>query len=78
MNTFRPLRLWQRLAFALVTLVVGAGALELVAGAMKYPDPEAMAARERVIAMQAERAQQIRALAHGEMRYAGAVTVAVR
>lgn len=78
MNAYRPIRLSQKLAFATITIVIGAGVLELVAGAMRFPDPEAMAVRERVMAMQAERAQQIRALERGEVRYAGDVTVTVR
>jgi len=78
MNAYRPIRFSQKLAAAAITFVIGAGVLELVAGAMRFPDPEAMAARERVIAMQSERAQQIRALERGEVRYAGHVTVTVR
>ena len=37
---------------------------------MAYPDPEAMAMREQVIAAQSERAQQIRMLQQGELKLA--------
>jgi hypothetical protein len=62
---------WKRkLAFATVTLAVAGGVLELVAGAMKFPDPGTVAAREQVIAAQSERAAQIRALQNGEVQFA--------
>ncbi len=70
MNAYNPTSLGKKIVIAAVTLVVGAGVLEFVAGAMTHPDPDAMAARQRVIAMEADRAQQIRALERGEIRYA--------
>lgn len=70
MNAYNPTSLGRKIVIAAVTLMVGAGVLEVVAGAMTHPDPGAMAARQRVIAMEADRAQQIRALERGEIRYA--------
>ena len=78
MNNYHPTQFRHKLVIAALTLVLGGGMLELVAGGMRFPDPETMAMRERVIAMEAERAQQIRALERGEVRYAGSVTVNVR
>ena len=63
-------KLTQKFVFAVLTIALGAGALELVAGTMKFPDPEAMAVREQVIAAQSERAYQIRALERGQVKYA--------
>lgn len=57
-------------AFALVTIAIAATALEWVAGAMRFPDPDAMAVREQVLAAQSERAQQIRTLQQGELQIA--------
>jgi hypothetical protein len=65
----------QRILFAVATIILGAGTLELVAGAMKFPDPETMAVREQVLAAQSERAYQIRTLEQGQVRIA-TVTVA--
>ncbi|MEO8751715.1 MAG: hypothetical protein ABI624_03455 [Casimicrobiaceae bacterium] len=65
----------QRILFAVATVILGTGTLELVAGAMKFPDPETMAVREQVLAAQSERAYQIRTLEQGQVRIA-TVTVA--
>lgn len=70
MNAYNPTSLGKKIVIAAVTLVVGSGVLEIVAGAMTHPDPGAIAARQHVIAMEADRAQQIRALERGEIRYA--------
>lgn len=71
MNTYHQGSKWtHRIVFAVATIAIGAGALELVAGAMKYPDPEAMAVREQVIAAQSERAYQIRTLEQGQVKFA--------
>lgn len=70
MNAYNPTSFGKKIAIAAVTFVVGAGVLEVVAGAMMHPDPGAMATRQRVIAMEADRAHQIRALERGEIRYA--------
>jgi hypothetical protein len=70
MNAYNPISWKKKAVLATVTLVVAAGVLEAVTCAMLYPDPEAMAVRERVLAAQSERAQQIRELARGEVRVA--------
>lgn len=70
MNAYRTTRWTHKLVFAAAAAAIGLGLLELVAGAMAYPDPEAMAMREQVIAAQSERAQQIRMLQQGELKLA--------
>jgi hypothetical protein len=70
MKTYQPISWKKKLAFAAATLVIAAGVLELVAGAMKFPDADTMAIRERVLATQSERARQIRELERGEVRMA--------
>jgi hypothetical protein len=73
MNTHNQGSKWtHRIVFAVATVAVGAGALELVAGAMKFPDPDAMAVREQVIAAQSERAFQIRTMERGQVKFAAA------
>ena len=70
MNAYNPISWKKKLAFATLTIAVAAGVLELVAGAMKFPDPATMAVREHVLAAQSERAAQIRALQNGEIQVA--------
>ncbi len=70
MNTYNSSSKGWKAAIALLTVLVGVGALELVAGAMKHPDPETMAVRQQVLAAQSERAYQIRTLEQGQMRLA--------
>ena len=70
MNAYTPISWKKKLAFATLTIAVAAGVLELVAGAMKFPDPATMAVREQVLAVQSERAAQIRALQNGEIQVA--------
>ena len=70
MKAYESISLKQKLVFAAVTIIVGVGVLEVVAGAMKFPDPEAMAVREQVLAAQSERAYQVRTLQNGELRLA--------
>jgi hypothetical protein len=70
MNAYNPISWKKKFVFATVALAVAAGVLELVAGAMKFPDAETMAVREQVIAAQSERAAQIRALQNGEVQVA--------
>ena len=74
MNAYEPISRSKKIACAAVTLVIAAGVLELVAGAMKFPDAETMAVREQVIAAQSERAAQIREIARGELRVADSAT----
>ena len=59
-----------RIVFAVATIAIGGGALELVAGVMKFPNPETMAVRAQVIAAQSERAYQLRTLEQGQVKVA--------
>ncbi len=71
MTTYSQGTRWtHRIVIAVATIAIGAGALELVAGTMKYPDPEAMAVREQVIAAQSERAYRIRTMDQGQVKFA--------
>jgi hypothetical protein len=71
MNTYNTKTSWTRkLAIGMLTLTVAGGALEMVAGSMKNPDPEAMAVRQQVLAAQSERAYQIRTLESGQVQVA--------
>ena len=74
MNAYNPISWKKKAVLAAVTLVVAAGVLEVVTSSMMYPDPETMAVRERVLAAQSERAQQIRELSRGEVRVADTTT----
>jgi len=74
MNAYEPISRSKKIACAAVTLVIAASVLELVAGAMKFPDAETIAVREQVIATQSERAARIRELARGELRVADRAT----
>lgn len=78
MNTYNSSSKASKVAIALLTLILGVGALEIVAGAMKNPDPETMAVRQQVLAAQSERAYQIRTLAQGQVRFAQATPVRMR
>ena len=64
----------RKIVLAAATLAVSAGVLEVVTSSMMYPNPEAMAVRERVLASQSERAQQLREMQRGEVRIAGSIT----
>ena len=69
MTTYRPNSKWtHKFVFAVATIAIGTGVLELVAGAMTFPDPEALAVREQVLAAQSVRAEAIRTLQRGELR----------
>lgn len=70
MNAYQTTGWKQKLVFVVATIAIGAGVLELVAGAMKFPDPDAMAVREQVLAAQSARALQIRTLQQGELKVA--------
>ena len=71
MTTYNQGRKWtHRIVFVVATIAIGAGALELVAGAMKFPNPETMAVRAQVIAAQSERAYQLRTLEQGQVKVA--------
>jgi hypothetical protein len=74
MNAYNPISWKKKAVAAVLTLIVAAGVLEAVTGSMMYPDPETMAVRERVLAVQSERAAQIRELARGEVRVADTTT----
>ena len=74
MNAYNPTSWKKKAVLAAVTLVVATGVLEAVTRSMIHPNPETMAVRERVLAAQSERAQQIRELARGEVRVADTTT----
>ena len=74
MNAYNPTSWKKKIVLAAATLAVSAGVLEVVTSSMMFPDPEAMAVRERVLASQSERAAQIRELQAGEVRIAGSTT----
>ena len=74
MNAYNPTSWKKRIVLAAATLAISAGVLEVVTSSMMYPDHETMAARERVLAAQSERAQQIRELQRGEVRIADSTT----
>ena len=74
MNAYNPTSWKKKIVLAAATLAISAGVLEVVTHSMMYPDPETMAVRERVLAMQSDRAQQIRELQRGEVRMAGETT----
>jgi len=74
MNAYNPTSWKKKIVLAAATLAVSAGVLEVVTSSMMYPNPEAMAVRERVLASQSERAQQLRVMQRGEVRIAGSIT----
>ncbi len=74
MNAYNPTSWKKKIVLAAATLAVSAGVLEVVTSSMMYPNPEAMAVRERVLASQSERAQQLREMQRGEVRIAGSIT----
>ena len=74
MKAYNPTSWKKKAMLATVTLVVAAGVLESLTSSMIHPDPQTMAVRERVLAAQSERAQQIRELARGEVRVADTTT----
>ncbi len=61
----------EKLVMVAITLAIGVGSLELVAGAMSSPAPESIAAKKQFIAAEEVRANQIRTLEAGEVRFAG-------
>ena len=70
MNTY-PTTNWKaRLAVGAVTITVAAGLLEVVTSGFLHPSADAVAARERVIAAQADQADRIRALESHEVKAA--------
>jgi len=70
MKTYNSISWRQRILVTAATVIVGTGVLELVAGAMKFPNPETMAVREQVLVAQSERAYQIRTLERGHLQVA--------
>ena len=60
----------EKLMLVAITLAIGVGSLELVASSMSSPAPETIAAKKQFLAAEAVRANEIRALAAGEVRFA--------
>lgn len=61
----------EKLVLVAITLAIGVGSLELVAGSMSSPAPETIAAKKQFLAAEEFRANQIRTLEAGEVRFAG-------
>jgi len=61
----------EKLMLVALTLAIGVGSLELVASSMSSPAPETIAAKKQFIAAEEARANQIRTLEAGEVRFAG-------
>jgi len=78
MNAYNPTSLTRKLTIAALTVVIGLGTLQLVAGGMTHPDPVSVATRQQFIAMEAEVAQENRDLARGVVRYADNTATAAR
>ena len=62
MKTFQTGRWPQKLVVAAVATMIGAALLEIVADAMKHPDPGTVAARAQFLATERERALELRML----------------
>jgi len=60
----------EKLVMVAITLAIGVGSLELVAGSMSSPAPETIAAKKQFIAAEEARDNQIRTLEAGEVRFA--------
>ncbi len=78
MKTYSATGWKHKAVFLAATIALAVGGLEMVAGGMTHPDPETLAARQRFIAAEAQRAGQIRDLEKGEVRYATVDVVAGR
>lgn len=72
MNTFEATTRKTRIAAAALSLSVVAALLEVVASGFLHPNPESVAARQQVIAAQAEQVARSRALSNGEVKSAEA------
>jgi len=70
MNAYATSNWKARLAVGAVTIAVAAGLLEVVTSGFLHPSADAVAARERVIAAQADQADRIRALESHEVKAA--------
>ena len=70
MKTYSATGWKHKVVFLAATIALAVGGLELVTRGMMHPDPETVAARQKFIAAEAERAGQIRDLEKGEIRYA--------
>ncbi len=72
MNRYESTTWKWKLAMAAVAVCISAGLLEAVTDGMSHPDATALAARQRVIAAQAEQVERARALERGEVKAADA------
>lgn len=68
----------EKLVLIALTLALGVGSLELVSGGMSSPAPETIAAKQQFIAAEADRADAIRTLQAGEVRFASIEVTATR
>ena len=72
MNTYQATSRKARIAAAALSLTVVAALLEVVASGFLHPNQESVAARQQVIAAQAEQVARSRALSSGEVKSAEA------
>lgn len=70
MKTYKTIGWKHKVVFVAATFAISVGSLQLLAGAMTHPDPEALAARQQFIAAESVRADRIRALEQGEVQFA--------
>jgi hypothetical protein len=69
-NTYNTISWKQKVVFVAATIAISIGGLQLLAGSMTHPNPDAMAARQQFIAAEYDRAGEIRDLERGEVRVA--------
>jgi hypothetical protein len=62
MKTFQTSTWQQKTVVAIVAILIGAAAIEFVAGAMKFPDEGTMAIRAQFLAAERDRAQELRTM----------------
>lgn len=70
MKTYQATTCKTRIAAAAVSIAIVAALLEVLASGFVHPDPDAVMARQQVIAAQAEQIARARALANGEVKAA--------
>ncbi len=62
MKTFQTSTWKQKTVVAIVAILIGAAAIEIVAGAMAFPDAGTMAVRAQFLAAEQERARELRTM----------------
>jgi hypothetical protein len=69
-KTYNTIGWKHKVVFVAATIAISVGGLQLLAGAMTHPDPDALAARQQFIAAESVRADHLRALEQGEIQFA--------